>query len=340
MTRFKRLLTPLMVTAALLAGSAGAFAQIREHTLRLGVTDPKAAPGPAATRHMADLVKKASGGKIKIRVYDSAVLGNEVQMQGALQGGVLDLALMGAPTLSGLVKEFGVLDLPYSFRSPQQADAVLDGPAGRQLLAKLRDKNIVGLDFWEIGFRQITNSRRPITRWEDVGGLKIRTVQSAVFREFFNSLGANAVPMAINEVYTALETGAIDAQENPPTLIAAQKFDEVQKHLSLTNHIYTAYALVASPKTWDALNEDERKLITEAAHQARAFQRDLVRKQNAALLVELRKKMSVNELAPAELARFADKAQPLRAKFAPVIGEEFMQQWQAALDAARGAEGK
>jgi tripartite ATP-independent transporter DctP family solute receptor len=329
---------PLIAILAALATALAAplaTAQVREHSLRLSTGDPEASPGPTANKRFAELVDKASGGKIKIKTYHSAMLGNDVQMQGMLQGGTVDFALVGAPTLVGLVKEFGVLDFPYSFRTAQEADALLDGPMGQALLKKLEPKGLVGLGFWEIGFRQVTNSRRPITRWEDMAGLKIRTVQSPVFLDFFNGLGANATPMAINEVYTALETRAIDAQENPPSIVSTQKFFEVQKYLSLTSHIYTSYVLMASKKSWDKLNDEERRIITAAAAQAGGFERQLARTQNAALLEELRKQMTVNEPSPAELARFAEKARPVRAKFSAAIGEDFVHDWFAALDKVR-----
>jgi tripartite ATP-independent transporter DctP family solute receptor len=323
MDKQRRLLIGLMAAApAMLALPASA--EVGKHTFRISTGDTSSAPGPTGNRKFAELVSKASGGKMTVKTYDSAVLGNDVQMQGMLQGGTMDFALVGASTLSGMVKEFGVIDLPYSFRSGREADAVLDGPMGVKLLDKLRDHGLVGLGFWEIGFRQITNSKRPITRLEDLDGLKIRTVQSPVFLEYFNSLGANATPMPINEVYTALETHAIDAQENPPSIISSQKFYEVQKYLSLT-----------SRKTWDRLSEEERRLITEAAEHARSFQRALAREQNVKLLAELRTEMKVNELSPDELKRLADKAKPVREKLSAAFGESFMNDWVAALEAAQ-----
>jgi tripartite ATP-independent transporter DctP family solute receptor len=327
--------TFIAAAAVIFLAASGAQAQIAERTLRLSTGDVESAPGPTANKRFAELVEKASGGKIKVKTYHSAMLGNDVQAQGMLQGGTVDFALVGAPTLVGLVKEFGVLDFPYSFRTTAEADAMLDGPAGQGLLKKLEAKGLIGLRFWEIGFRQVTNSRRPITKWEDLGGLKIRTVQSPVFREFFNDTGANAVPMAINEVYTALETRAIDAQENPPSIVTSQKFFEVQKYLSLTNHIYTAYVLLASQKTWEKLSEQERTLIGKAAADAGIYERALARSQNTELLAELKKQMTVNELSPAEAVRFSDKGKAVRVKFTETLGADFVRDWFVSLDKVR-----
>jgi len=306
------------------------------HNFKLSAGDPKSAPGPVATRRFAELVEQKSGGRIKIKTYDSAVLGSDVQMQAALRGGIVDFALVGAPTLVGVVKEFGVLDFPFQYRDAQEVDAMLDGPMGRKLLDKLSDKELVGLAFWEIGFRQVTNSKRPITRWEDMGGLKIRTVQSPVFREFFNSLGANAVPMPISEVYSALETKAIDAQENPVSIVLAQRFDEVQKYLSLTGHIYTAYALLVGQKSWKQLDAADQNLIREAAIEATAFQRKLAREENVAALEQLKKRgMQVNPLMPEERARFAEKAKPIVTQFTGEIGAAFVAEWMTELGKVR-----
>ena len=320
--------------AVLLAGANQATAG--SHSFKLSAGDPKTAPGPVATRRFAELVDQKSGGKIKIKTYDSAVLGSDVQMQGALRGGIVDFALVGAPTLVGIVKEFGVLDFPFQYRESREVDAMLDGAMGRKLLDKLSDKELVGLAFWEIGFRQVTNSKRPIARWEDMSGLKIRTVQSPVFREFFNSLGANAVPMPISEVFSALETKAIDAQENPVSIIAAQRFDEVQKYLSLTGHIYTAYVLIASQKSWNQLDAADQRLIRDAAAEATAFQRKLAREENAASVEQLKKRgMQVNPLTPEERARFAEKATPVVTKFTGEIGEAFVGEWMTELGKVR-----
>ncbi|MHC5348237.1 TRAP transporter substrate-binding protein [Pseudomonas sp. A46] len=326
--------------AALLAGclllSAG-LAGAAERTFKLSAGDPVDAPGPQGARQFAELLKARSEGELQLKVFPSAMIGNDVQMLGALPAGTVDFALVGAPTLVGLVPEFGALDLPYQFDSVEQADAMLDGPLGQDLLQRLEAKGLVGLGFWELGFRDLTNSKRPIRRWEDLQGLKIRTVQSPLFRAFFDHLGANAQPMPINEVFSALETRAIDAQENPVSVIAAQRFNEVQPYLSRTGHIYTAYVLLMSKKVWDDLPEAQRASIRAAADQARSYQRELARKANQARLAELEAAgMKVNDLAPTERARFAEQARQVAQHARERIGGEFYDRWQAALAESRG----
>lgn len=323
---------------AIILLSLGGSALAAERVLKLSAGDPADAPGPQGARKLAELLAAGDSG-LTLKVFPSAVLGNDVQMLGALPGGTVEMALVGAPTLVGLVKEFGVLDLPYQFQSEAEVDALLDGPLGEQLLARLADKGLVGLGFWEIGFRNVTNSKRPIQRWEDLGGLKVRTVQSPIFRAFFAQLGANAQPMPINEVFSALETRAIDAQENPLSIIASQRFNEVQPYLSLTEHIYTAYVLLIGQNTWSALDETQRAALKQAAGEAREFQRQLARQANQEQLAALQAAgMRVNRLSAAERQRFVEQAARLAASQREAIGAAFVDAWQAELLRVRGGQ--
>ncbi|OLU25893.1 hypothetical protein BVH03_17235 [Pseudomonas sp. PA15(2017)] len=321
---------------ALLLPGLAAHADVR--SLKLSAGDPIDAPGPQGAKLFAEHLKQGSGGALNVKVFPSAMLGNDVQMLGALPAGTIEFALVGAPTLVGLVKEFGVLDLPYQFNSSAEVDTMLDGPMGQQLLAKLEAKGLVGLGFWEIGFRNLTNSKRPIDKWEDLEGLKIRTVQSPVFRTFFDHLGANAQPMPINEVFSALEMHAIDGQENPISLIATQRYNEVQKYLTLSEHIYTAYVLLTSKKTWDSLDDAQRTQVRKAAEQARAEQRQLARQANNEKLAELRDSgMQVNALSDEQRQRFVDQAKVVIEQVSGSIDAGFFSAWQAELQRLRGA---
>ncbi len=334
----KSLLTGIGTLLALtLLSSAPAWGA--ERTFKLATNDPIDAPGPKAAVKLGELLDQKSGGTLKVKVYASAVLGSDVQIHGALPGGSVEMAMVGAPVVGSLIKEFGVLDFPYMYASPAEAHAMLDSPMGKQLLGKLTDKNIIGLSFWEIGFRAVTNSRHPVARWEDMQGLKIRTVQSPVFRAFFNALGANALPMPVGEVFSALETRAIDAQENPPSIIAAMRFDEVQKYLSRTDHIYTSYALLISKKIWDGLSDQEKQWMNEAVAEATVYQRTLSGEDNEAKVAELQKRgMQVNTLTEAERARFAEKAQPVIAEAAKAIDAAFVSAWMDELKKVKAAQ--
>jgi tripartite ATP-independent transporter DctP family solute receptor len=325
----------IAAAAATLALVLPAQAQVRTHSFRVATTDPDASAGPTGLRKLAEILEKKSGGKMKMRIYAGSVLGNDAQIIASVQGGTVDFGLHGSPTLAGTAKEYGILDFPFAIRNEREADALFDGPQGKALLGKLAAKNMIGLGLWEIGFRQITNSKHPIQKWEDMAGLKMRVVASPVFLEYFNALGANAVAMPISEVYTALETKAIDAEDNPIGNISTMKFNEVQKYMSLVGYVYTTYTLTAAKKTWDALNEDERKLIVEAADEAKVYERQVARDLNSRLLADLKKTMQVNEVSPAEVARFGEKAKPVYDKFSKIVGEDFTRDWFAALQAIR-----
>ena len=163
----------------------------------------------------ADLVAQKSDGKMKVSLFPGAVLGGDLQNLSSVRGGTLDFTTMATGLLAGLNKEFMIFDFPFLFKDFREAYALSDGPVGTRLLGKLADQGIIGLGIWDLGFRNITNSRRPITKPEDVQGLKLRVIASPIYIETFKALGANPVPMTFGEVYTALESKAIDGQDNP-----------------------------------------------------------------------------------------------------------------------------
>lgn len=317
-----------LLASLCLAGAAAA----QDIKAKLGTSLPDSHPQTIGARKFAELVDGKSRGRIQITVYSNAQLGSDVQMQGALRGGTQEFTVPSTATLANLVKEFGVIGLPFSFASERQADAVLDGPFGQSLLAKLPEKDLVGLGFWENGFRNFTNSKRPIQKAEDLSGLKVRTMQNNLYIDLFNGLGANAVPMPVNELFTALETRAVDAQENPFTVVHAQKFYDVQKYLSTTGHAYDALVLIASKKFWDGLKAEDKALIQAAANEATVFQRQTSRELNTRMRGELIKLgMQVNDVSDAERQRMRDKLAPVIAKYQVAVGEDTAKAFAAAI---------
>lgn len=324
----------LALLAATLAASALAGAQ--EIKARFGTSLPDSHPQTLGARKFAELVAAKTAGRIKVAVYSAGQLGSDLQMQAALQGGTQEFTAPSTATLAGLVKDFGVLGLPFSFANEKEADAVLDGPFGKKLLAKLPERGLVGLAFWENGFRNVTNSKRPIVHAEDIAGLKIRTMQNNLYIDMFGGLGANAVPMSVTELFTALESRAVDAQENPYTVVHAQKFYDVQKYLSTTGHAYDALTLIVSKKFWDKLSSADQKAIQDAAAEATAYERKTSRELNTQLRAELaRLGMQINEVSPQERARMREKLQPVIAKYTAGAGEETAREFFAAIDQAR-----
>lgn len=318
----------------LVAGSA--TAQIKERTLKFAFQNQKEHPQAIGAQKFADLVAQKSGGKMTVKTFPGGSLGGDLQTLSALQGGTVELTVMNAGLLSGIIKEFAAVDLPFLFNSGAEADAVVDGPFGQRLMDKLPEKGLVGLGYWDLGFRNVTNSKRPITRLEDIAGLKMRVLQSPIYIDLFANLGANPVPLPFPELYSALEQHTVDGQENPVTVIASSKFYEVQKYLSLTRHTYNPQTLLISKKLWDQLSAQERKVIQEAAQEAKLFQRKVSRDQETQALESLKKGgMQVNEIAPAEMNRLREKVKPVVEKFSKDIGEATVKELYAEIAKAR-----
>ncbi|PXF28557.1 ABC transporter substrate-binding protein, partial [Pokkaliibacter plantistimulans] len=204
-----------------------------------------------AADYFVQRMSELSGGKFKVKAFGGASLGSDIQMQNALIGGAQEMMVGSTSTLVGIDKRMGVWDLPFLFDSAEQADKVLDGPYGQKLLDNLQDQGLVGLVYWENGFRNMTNSKRPIEKMSDMDGVKLRVMQNPMYLDLFKSMGANAVPMSFSELFTALETKAVDGQENPVTTIESSKFYEVQKYLSLTQHVYSPWIVLMSKSFWD-----------------------------------------------------------------------------------------
>ncbi|HEX3138450.1 MAG TPA: TRAP transporter substrate-binding protein [Rhizobacter sp.] len=301
----------------LLALSLPAVAQdIQERTIRFGHLNNADHPVSLGVKRFAELVAAKSGGKMKVQEFPSSTLGNELQQQSALQGGVQEMSAPATTSLAGIVKEFGLIDFPFSVGSFAQADALLDGPLGQALIARLPEKGLVALGYWDLGFRNVTNSKRPITKPEDLDGLKLRVIPNPVFLDTFKAFKANPVPMPFAELYGALESKAVDGQENPFAVILSNKFFEVQKYVSATNHVYAANIVLVSKKFWDKLSPAEKKVMNDAADEARGYQRQTSRGAAQKAVAELQAKgMQYNELAPAEQARMRQIAKPVTDKF-------------------------
>src|SRR5438477_1817002 len=299
---------------ALVAVSA-AQAQVREQTFRWTTQNPAGHPVTEGGQKFADLVSQKSGGKMQVKLFPGGVLGGDVQVLSAVQGGTIDMTSMNSGILQGQVKEFAIVDFPFLFNDAKEADAVLDGSIGKALADKLPEKGLVHLAYFDLGFRNITNSRRAIKTADDIAGLKIRVIQSPIYIDTFAALGANPVPMPFPEVYPALEQKTIDGQENPFTVIEANKFQEVQKYLVGSRHIYNPQTMMISKKTWDRLNKEEQAVLMSAAKEAQAYQRKVSRDAQDVALGNLKQKMEYTELPPAELAKVRTKLKPVIDKF-------------------------
>ena len=309
----KRLFLKTIVAAVAVAACGLASAQ--ERTIKFTTQNPKGHPLVMGLEKFAEIVQAKSGGKIKVNLFPGGVLGGDAPVVSALQGGTIEMASMNSGILASQVKDFAVFDYPFMFANGKEADAVVDGPFGKKMHAKLEPKGLIGLTYWELGFRSITNSKRPITKVEDMEGLKLRVIPNAINVDWVKALGANPTPLAFPELYAALEQKAIDGQENPISVINANKFFEVQKYVTLTNHQYNPQSVLMSKKFWDSLNPAEQKIITEAAAESTVYQRQQARLQDVTALDAVKKGgMQVTELSAAELAKFREKMKPVLEK--------------------------
>lgn len=330
-----RTLATAFIAAAMFAGTAAA----QPRTLRLGHGIAEEHPLGQGALQFAAKVQDKSGGTLAVKVYAATQLGSESQMVAAVRGGVQDLVITSTAPVATLIKEYLLFDLPFLLQSEQEADALLDGPVGTQLLELAQPKGMVGLCYWENGFRQVTNSRREVRTLADLSGLKLRTMQNPVYIDAFKALGANAIPMPFTELYTAMETRAIDAEENPIAIIHANKFYEVQKYVTLTNHAYAPYVVLLSKRLWDRLAAPERQALRTACTEARDWQRALSRRMTAELTEGLRKEgMTITPLAPAEVQKMRERLQPLIARYTQDIGADLVAQARQQLQQLRAGQ--
>lgn len=302
----KSVFTALMV--CLCAASTTAFAQFSERKIRISAGVPDTNPVSVGVKKMQEVMSKKSGGKMKLMGYYNGVLGGDAQSVQALRGGTLDMVITSSSPLVGMIKELGMFDLPFLFADESEAYSVLDGPAGDYFNKRLEENGLINLAYWENGFRNLTNSKRPVAKFDDVSGLKIRVMQNNIFIDSFREWGANPVPMPKPELYTSLEMKTVDGQENPYVDIETNKMYEVQKYLTTSRHAYTPWLVLYSKKLWDQLSNDERTVLREAAIEARKIQREANKSLDDKALESLKKRgMVVSDLSKQEREKFVEK---------------------------------
>jgi len=305
MKRFTFTRTLLSLAAAALLPLA-ANAQAVKLTLGHG-----AAPGNPrheAALKFAELVKAGTGGRVEVQVAPSAQLGDDAAMVTALRTGALDLSANSQGAVAGAVPEYAAYGMPFLFSTPAQAFKLLDGPLGKELADKSAEKGLIVLGYWDNGIRHMTNSKRPITKVDDMKGLKMRTPPDAVLVDIMQALGAEAQQIKFAELYVALQQGVVDGQENPLVNIHASKLYEVQKHLALTSHMFQMTPLLMSKRSWDRLSEADRKAVNAAAAEASALQRKLSQEGDEKLLADLKAKgVQVTTVDKAAFARATAK---------------------------------
>lgn len=311
-------------------------AHAQAKTLRFSYVNPPEHPGSIGAKKFCELFAEKTGGRYNVRFFPSGQLGGDIQVISSLQGGTIDFSLMNADLLAGVEAQYSLLALPFLFANGPEADKVFDGPFGDKIMALLPSKGLMGLGFFELGFRNLTNSRREVNKLEDIAGLKVRVVQQPLYIDLFNALGANAVPMPFPEVYTALEQRVVDGQENPISTIFANKLHEVQKYLSFTRHIYNPQILMCSKKTWDTFSDADKKAAMETMAVARPFQRQTSRDLEGKSVETIRKTTQITDISVAEFQRLAEKVKPVTEKYSKDADQAMVAELFAAIKKARG----
>ena len=326
----KRLMLKTLMAAVAVATFG--VAQAQERTLKFGLNGPEGHPAVAGMKKFKEAVEARSGGKIKVNIFLNGALGSDQAVVSALKGGTIEMAVMNSGILASEAKELAIFDFPFLFANEKESDAIVDGPVGKKMHALLEAKGIVGLSYWELGYRHITNSKRAITTVEDIEGLKLRVIPNPINVDWVKALGANPTPLPFPEVYAALEQKAIDGQENPVSVIASNKFWEVQKHITLTNHQYNPQSVIFSKKVWDSLTPAEKKIIDESSDEAVKAQREAARGAVAKNLDLLKQNgMTVSQFPAAEVAKLRAKMQPVIAKYSANVGEATVNEVMAEL---------
>lgn len=336
----KRVIKALaLLSSALAIGTlaAPARAEIKERSFKVAFVQMKEHPQGLSLERFAESVAKRSGGRMKVRSFPGGTLGGDAAVIQSLQGGTIEMTLVATSLLGSQSKEFAMLDLPYLFNDFREADAVLDGPVGKKLNDRLPEKGLIGLSYWDHGFRNMTNSRRPIARLEDFQGLKIRVLQLPLYVDMFTTLGANAVPMPYPELYSAMESKAVDGQENTFSSIETAKFYEVQKFISPTRHVYQPLILLFSKKIWDQLSAEEQKVLLEAAAETQPYNRKLSREADAKALETLRSKgLTVTDFPQSSVAQMRERLKPVVDKYSREAGEALVKEMTTEIEKVRG----
>ncbi|MCR4424581.1 MAG: TRAP transporter substrate-binding protein [Firmicutes bacterium] len=313
----KRMMLAVSVLVALALVSTSVLAAPR--VIKLGHVVNERDGFHIAAMKFKELVEARSNGALQIQIYPNAQLGDERTLLEGMQLGTIDMGVITNGPVSNFLPRIAVFELPFLFSSPQDAYKVLDGPTGKKLLGELEKVGLKGLAYAERGFRNLTNSRRPVATPDDVRGLKVRVMENKVYIATFKALGANAVPMAWTEALTALQQGTIDGQENPVNVIYAFKLWETQKYLSMTRHTYAPALFVMGLRLFRSLPAAQQQLLVECAQAAAEYERAWNAEQEADQLKEI--EANGMKIIQPDLAKFKAAVEGVYQEFAPGFGE-------------------
>ena len=323
------------VLAAVLLAAGCAGAQVREHTFKLAFAISGDNPQTRGAAFFKSEVERLSGGRMTVTLYPGSQLGPDLQVLSGLRAGAIEAQLTTTSLLGGIDRGFNVYDIPFLFRDFRELYAVSDGEPGRRLRAIGQENGFVILNLHSGAWRNLTNRTRPVASVRDIKGLKLRTLQSAVFVDFWKALGANPVALPFPELYTALEQGAVDGQENADGVTVFAKLTEVQKHYTATQHNAYVGVLLFSGPVWQRLNEDERGVLRQAGSSSQQFWRQALVDNEAVLLRTIGQKLTVTPLSPVARAEMEQLAQPVIDKYMAALDPDFARQTRAAIASVR-----
>ena len=273
-----------------------------------------------------ELVEEKTNGSIVAEVFPNGQLGGDREIFESLQFNSIQGTTMSTGPIAQFAPEFNVFDLPFLFPDAETAYQVLDGETGTDILKKLESQNVVGLNYWENGFRHLTNGAKEVRSPDDIKGLKIRTLKNDLHLDIWSELGANPTPMAFTELFSGLQQGVVDGQENPVGNVTGNKFYEVQDYLTKTGHVYNASPFLISKSFWDELTDEEQKAVQEAADEARDYQRELNQKEDEDGFKFLAENgMTITDLTDEEKEQFFEKVQPVYEKHSSSIGKDVVE---------------
>jgi tripartite ATP-independent transporter DctP family solute receptor len=317
-----------MPAAAMIAISALLPAAAQSQTmLKIGYATARDSHYGVGSGAFCEEVERGTQGRYKCQHFANSALGGEREQIEALQLGTLDLLNTSTGPVGNFVPEMRIVDLPFLFRDYAHARKVLDGPIGQDMLAQFPKHGLVALAWTENGFRQMTNSKRDIVKPSDAAGLKMRTMENKVHMEGYKTFGIQPTPMAFPELFGALQQGTVDGQENPIPVILSAKFSQVQKHLSMTNHVYSPALLLMSPRTWDKVSAADRKVFLEAAKKGAAAQRKKVNDDEDQGLAQL-EKAGMTVTRNVDSAAFREAIKPAYVSYAKEFGADKIKQIQ------------
>ena len=333
----KFVITAKIAVAAALVVSGAAHAQFQDRAIRASLSLGKDHSLGQGLNKIVACAAQKTGGKMKITPYFDSQLGGDGPALQQLRSGTLEMVVAATASTTAILPASGIFDLPFLIANEKEADALLDGKAGDLLASKMPAVGLVPLGYWEYGYRQTTNSKRPITKLEDLSGVKMRVMPNPVMVDAFKTMGAVALSMPITDLYTAMESKAVDGQENPFSTIELNKFYEVQKFMSLTKHMYNPVIVFYSKQLFDKLTPQEQAVLKTCTTETRGEQRRINRAQNLASLTSLKEKgMQINELPPSELARMRTSMQPLYDKATQTVGADMLEVVNSELKRVRG----